>query len=106
VNTVMKFRVPKSWEILKKLHNWQLLKKGQSPLSSLVTTLHRLQYHLYKATRIYFQPTSGIHTPVGNSNILTQGVFPVRLPTQAIVYTDSCRRCTFVENSIETPFPF
>jgi hypothetical protein len=30
VNTVMKLRVPKRWEILEKLHNWQFLKKASA----------------------------------------------------------------------------
>jgi hypothetical protein len=35
VNTVMNLRVPQYvyWEILDKLHNWRLLKKGSSPWS-------------------------------------------------------------------------
>jgi hypothetical protein len=37
-------------------------------------------------TKYYFQHTPGIHTPVGNSEILTQDFSSVRLPTRYVTY--------------------
>lgn len=38
---------------------------------------------------LYFQHTSGVHTPVRNSNIHTENVSSARLPTQSSVYPGS-----------------
>jgi hypothetical protein len=43
---------------------------------------------IIKYTRFYFQHTSGIHTPMGNLNILTPNFSSVRLPVQGTCMHD------------------
>jgi hypothetical protein len=39
VNAVMNLQVPKCWEVLKKLHNLQLLRKDSAPCNSLISSI-------------------------------------------------------------------
>jgi hypothetical protein len=63
----------------------------------IVLAHFRYYYILFQHTSgntvLYFQHTFGIHTPVGNSNMLTQDFSSVRLPTRCMTCPGSWSSC-------------
>jgi hypothetical protein len=48
---------------------------------------HRPLRDQQEITGLCFDHTSGIHTPMGNSEVLTRDFFSVRLPAQRVAYS-------------------
>jgi hypothetical protein len=69
-------------------------KNGKAlPRASLNPILHLLQERVsvivtWEDTEVSYQHTSGVHTPVGDSDIRTQDFPSVRLPTESKRYPD------------------